>query len=419
MNITITPNNLMGTVEVVSSKSLSHRYLIAAGLAKGMSKIKNLLDSEDIIATKKALLSFNVNFNENLVYGGNLKVINNIIDCNESGSTLRFLIPIAMLFDQEITFIGKNRLSERPLDVYYELFNQKNLYYKKVSNNHLPLIVKGKIKPGLFKVRGDVSSQFLTGLLFTLPLLNNDSVIELLTPLESKGYVDLTLDTLKLFGIHILHVDQYFYIKGNQQYVSQEVSVEGDYSQAAFFMVAGLIGDEIKLEKLNPISRQGDSHIVDLIKQMGGSIEYNHFSRYYLVKRSDTYGITIDLSQIPDLGPILMVLAALSKGETRFINYERLRIKESDRLQVMIEVLTKFGVSLYFDNDYLVIIGQESLNGDLIFDSYNDHRIVMAIAIASIKASGKVTILNADVVKKSYPNFFEVYKNLGGLLDES
>jgi len=419
MNITIIPNKLSGTVQVVSSKSLSHRYLIAAGLAKGISKIKNLLDSEDIIATKKALASFNIRFEDQMVYGGNLKVINNEIDCNESGSTLRFLIPIAMLFDQEITFVGKNRLSERPLDVYYELFNEKKLFYKKLTNNHLPLIVKGKIKPGLFKVRGDVSSQFLTGLLFTLPLLEDDSVIELLTPLESKGYVDLTLDTLKLFGIHILHIDQYFYIKGNQKYIKQEVSVEGDFSQAAFFIVAGLIGEDIVLEKLNPISTQGDSHIVDLVKQMGGQIEYNHFLRQYQVKKSDTYGITIDLSQIPDLGPILMVLAALSIGETRFINYERLRIKESDRLQVMIEVLAKFGVTTYFDKDYFVVIGQESLKGNQTFESYNDHRIAMAIAIASIKADGKVTILNAEVVNKSYPSFFEVYKYLGGLVDES
>jgi 3-phosphoshikimate 1-carboxyvinyltransferase len=264
-----------------------------------------------------------------------------------------------------------------------------------------------------------VSSQFLTGLLFTLPLLEDDSVIELLTPLESKGYVDLTLDTLKLFGIHILHIDQYFYIKGNQKYIKQEVSVEGDFSQAAFFIVAGLIGEDIVLEKLNPISTQGDSHIVDLVKQMGGQIEYNHFLRQYQVKKSDTYGITIDLSQIPDLGPILMVLAALSIGETRFINYERLRIKESDRLQVMIEVLAKFGVTTYFDKDYFVVIGQESLKGNQTFESYNDHRIAMAIAIASIKADGKVTILNAEVVNKSYPSFFEVYKYLGGLVDES
>jgi len=419
MDIKITPTKLNGNVEVVSSKSLSHRYLIAAGLAKGESVIHNLLDSEDITATKKALESFNIKFDNNKIIGGNLSLINQEIDCNESGSTLRFLIPIAMLLEDEVKFIGKTRLSQRPLDVYYDLFKEKNLYYKKLTENHLPLIVKGKIKPGLFKVRGDVSSQFLTGLLFTLPLLENDSVIELTTPLESKGYVDLTIDTLKLFGIHILHVDQYFYINGNQKYKSQNVSVEGDYSQAAFFMVAGLLSDEITLEKLNPISSQGDYEIVDLIKKMNGNIEYNHFNRFFKVSKSITKGIDIDLSQIPDLGPILMVLASLSLGETRFSNFERLKIKESDRLSVMIEVLTKFGVDLYFDNQYLVIKGKEYLNGDLTFDSYNDHRIVMAISIASIKAKGAITIKNAEVVKKSYPHFFEVYKSLGGIIDES
>jgi 3-phosphoshikimate 1-carboxyvinyltransferase len=203
--MTIQPTKLTGTLQVVSSKSLSHRYMIAAGLAKGTSIIKNVLDSDDLTATKNALTSLGVVFDQNRVTGGELKVNQFEIDCNESGSTLRFMITVAMLLRQEIKFIGHGRLPLRPLDVYFDIFNQKHLYYKKEHDTlNLPLTVKGPLKPGFYQMRGDVSSQFLTGMLFSLPLLNKDSVIEMITPIESKGYVDLTLDVLKMFGIHIL-----------------------------------------------------------------------------------------------------------------------------------------------------------------------------------------------------------------------
>jgi len=420
MKITIQPTKLKGTLQVVSSKSLSHRYIIAAGLAKGTSTIKNALDSDDLTATKNALSALGVTFNNNQVTGGDLKVIHNVIDCNESGSTLRFMIPIAMLLREEVRFTGHGRLPLRPLDVYFDIFNQKHLYYKKDSEeSNLPLTVKGPIKPGFYQMRGDVSSQFLTGTLFALPLLKKDSVIEMTTPIESKGYVDLTLDVLKMFGIHILSVDQYFYIKGGQSYIPKEVTVEGDFSQAAFWMVAGLIGDEIILKSLNPISKQGDAKIADIIKEMNGDIEYIDRDRIYKIEPSQTYGITIDLSQIPDLGPILMVLAGLSEGTTKFIGCNRLRMKESDRLDAMYQVLTKLGVHMEINGDEAIIQGVNSFKGDLELDTFSDHRIAMAIAIAAIRADGPITINHAEVVSKSYPNFFEIYKELGGQINES
>ena len=420
MKITIQPTKLKGTLQVVSSKSLSHRYVIAAGLAKGTSTIKNALDSDDLTATKNALSALGVTFNNNQVTGGELKVIHNEIDCNESGSTLRFMIPISMLLREEIKFMGHGRLPLRPLDIYFDIFNQKHLYYKKESEeSNLPLTVKGPIKPGFYQMRGDVSSQFLTGMLFALPLLKKDSVIEMTTPIESKGYVDLTLDVLKMFGIHILSVDQYFYIKGGQSYVPMEVTVEGDFSQAAFWMVAGLIGDEINLKSLNPISKQGDAKIVDIIKEMGGDIEYSDRDRMYKIEPSQTDGITIDLSQIPDLGPILMVLAGLSEKKTKFIGCNRLRMKESDRLDAMYQVLTKLGVPMEISGDEAIIQGVKSFKGDLELDTFSDHRIAMAIAIAAIRADGPITINHAEVVSKSYPNFFEIYKELGGQINES
>ena len=420
MKMTIQPTKLKGTLQVVSSKSLSHRYIIAAGLAKGTSVIKNVLDSDDLTATKNALSALGVTFDQNKVIGNELKLNHHEIDCNESGSTLRFMIPIAMLLREEVRFLGQGRLPLRPLDVYFDIFKQKHLYYKLDSEtSNLPLTVKGPIKPGFYQMRGDVSSQFLTGMLFTLPLLKKDSVIEMTTPIESKGYIDLTLDVLKMFGIHILSVDQYFYIKGGQSYIPREVTVEGDFSQAAFWMVAGLIGDEMILKSLNPISKQGDSKIIDIIKDMHGEIEYIDKERIYRIEPSTTYGVTIDLSQIPDLGPILMVLAGLSEGDTKFVGCNRLRMKESDRLDAMYQVLTRLGVHMEINGDEAIIHGQKSFKGNVELDSFGDHRIAMAIAIATIRADGPITINHAEVVSKSYPNFFEIYKELGGQINES
>ncbi|MFH0767756.1 MAG: 3-phosphoshikimate 1-carboxyvinyltransferase [Bacillota bacterium] len=419
MNITITPKDLTGQVPVVSSKSLSHRYLIASGLSVGKSIIKNVLDSDDIDATKHALSTLGTQFNQEEIIGQELVLNNPVIDCHESGSTLRFMIPIALLQKEKITFTGKGRLPLRTLDVYFDIFKKKNIYYTKLSDNYLPLEVKGPLKGGFYQMRGDVSSQFLTGLLFALPLLKKDSVIEITTPLESKGYIDLTLEVLRLFEIHILKVDQYFYIKGGQKYVPQTATVEADYSQAAFWMVAGLIGKTIELTHLNPVSKQGDFKVVDIIKKMEGHIEYHNVRRIYRVKPSETVGMSIDLSQIPDLGPILMVLASLSQKTTTFFNTSRLRIKESDRFEAMYQTLLKFGVDVSIIEDKMIIKGMEKLKGNQNFDSFGDHRIAMAIAIAAIRADGPVTILNAEVVNKSYPNFFDVYQSLGGDLHES
>lgn len=418
MNIIIIPKALSGTIKAIPSKSYSHRYLIAAGLAQEPSTIKNILMCEDILATKQALMSLGGQVENNKVFNKKLRMVNSVIDAKHSASTLRFLIPLTLLLNQEITFIGSGELPKRPLEPYIELFKQKSIYYTKPKNKHLPLTVKGKLKGGHYQIKGDVSSQFISGLLFALPLLSKDSVIELLTPLESKGYVELTLSVLKEFGIHILKVDQYYYIKGSQKYQALDTSIEGDFSQSAFWMIAGLIGKTIQIKDLNPKSLQGDREIIKIITQMGGYIKYRS-PKSYLIAPSKTTATTIDLSQIPDLGPILMVLAALSQGVTTFTNTYRLRLKETDRIKAMQQVLTKFGVDIKTSDDKVVIKGQDSLIGNQAFDCFGDHRIAMAIAIAAIRADGVVTILNAEAVNKSYPTFFESYKLLGGNINES
>jgi 3-phosphoshikimate 1-carboxyvinyltransferase len=417
MNITINPKKITGQVNIVSSKSLSHRYVIAASLAYGQSEIKNVLDSEDLEATRSALKTLGIQFNMNTIDGGHLRCVEKTIDANESGSTLRFIIPIAMLLNEPITFIGRGRLDQRPLNVYEKLFKNKAIRFERQGSNWLPLIVEGPLKAGHYIVDGNVSSQFISGLLFALPKLEEDSVIELTSELESKGYVDLTLDVLDEFGVQIVNEGQFYYIKGNQKYIPRNVTVEGDFSQAAFFFVAGTIGKPIILHHLNPNSKQGDREIVEIIRRMGGNIEYIDNIKAYVVSPAKTFATTIDLKHIPDLGPVLMVLAALSEGRSRFINFERLRIKESDRLEAMIITLNQLGVKVEMNEDSVYITGKETLKGNQIFQTFGDHRIAMAIAVAAIRANGKITIEDAGVVKKSYPKFFDEYQSLGGEFD--
>lgn len=413
MKVTLTPTQLKGSYTAVASKSLSHRALIAAGLAFGESVVDNLLDCDDLTATKNALEAIGVRIQGNTITGGKLQAKATSIDAMESGSTLRFMIPLALLLDTPIVFTGRKRLTQRPLDVYQTLF-QDRVHYQPLSVNTLPLRVEGPLKSGTFTLPGNVSSQFISGLLFALPLLKGTSTIALSTPLESKGYVDLTLDTLKTFGIDIKTKHNLYIVPGSQAYKPQTMRIEGDFSQAAFFMVAGLLNGDIKLKGLNPNSKQGDKTIVEIITKMGGKINYNHDAAYYHISKSKTKGIRIDLAQIPDLGPILMVLAALSKGVTTFTSIKRLRLKESDRAHVMIDILSKFGIKTTLEDDTLKVYGSNQLKGQQSFKSYDDHRIVMALSVAALKADGPITILDADAINKSYPEFFNDYQALGG-----
>ncbi len=419
MNVLIRNKPLFGTVDVISSKSVSHRSLIAAALAVGTSEINGLLDALDLDATKHALESLGARFEARFVTGQAMRQVNKIIDCNESGSTLRMMIPVAMLLDQVFVFTGRNRLTKRPLDVYRDAFKPFGYHFETLSKETLPLSVKGPLKAGRYVLRGDVSSQFVSGLLFALPLLEGDSIIELTTPLESKGYVDLTISTLRRFGVEVREEGQMYLIEGKQRYQPQTLKVEGDYSQAAFFFVAGTIGQEICLTNLDPESIQGDRAIVRIINEMGGDIQYDQKATAFVVKPRRTRGITIDLKDIPDLGPALMVLAALSEGTTVFINTERLRLKESDRVQAMADVLNAFGVQVEMDGDTLRITGVNALQGHVTIDSANDHRIVMAAAMAAIRANGPVMINGAEAIRKSYPTFFDDYQTLGGDFDAS
>ncbi len=419
-DVIINPSELSGQVKIPSSKSICHRALICAGLSDGISNIKNVFFSQDIEATSKAMESLGVSIVEDkntLIIKGNgqLEVKNSIIDCCESGSTLRFLIPIAAVTGRRIEFVGKGRLMDRPLQPYYEIFDSQQLHYKNV-NGKLPLTIDGKLMPGEYRIKGDISSQFISGLLFALPLLNGDSKIILTTPLESRPYVDLTIEMLKNFSVCIENnTYNEILIRGNQKYRPADYSVEGDFSQGAFWLIAGVLGAEVVCEGLNMKSIQGDKIILEIIKKMGGKLAVD--GDKVQVLPSSTSGIIIDASQCPDLVPILAVLAALSRGTTEIINAGRLRIKESDRLSAMTCELNKIGADIKERSDGLIIKGRETLSGGIV-NSWNDHRIAMALAIASIKCNEPLIIQESECVKKSYPDFWKDFRKLGGKIDE-
>jgi len=418
--VSINPIKLWGQVRVPPSKSVCHRALICASLSSGVSNITNVDFSEDIEATCEALKSLGViiekGSNSLAIKGNpNLYVKKPNVHCFQSGSTLRFLIPLAATLGEEITFTGDGKLVERPLNVYYDIFESQKIYYK-TEGGKLPLTINGKLKSGDYKVRGDVSSQFVTGLLFALPLLAGDSKIEITTELESKSYVDITIDMLEKFGVCVGGSSyREFIIKGNQTYKEVDCNIEGDFSQVAFWLVMGALGKGITCMGLDTDSLQGDRIIVHILKDMGVEIEEKE--NCIEVKPSKTTGVVIDVSQCPDLVPVLAALASVSHGTTEIINAARLRIKESDRLKAITSELNKIGAEVIEEEDCLIIHGKEKLKGGNV-NSWKDHRIAMALAAVSSKCTEPLVIEGAECVKKSYPGFWEDFRSLGGEIDE-
>lgn len=378
-------------MEIPPSKSYSHRALIAAYLGGG--EAIGVGESADTRATRECL--------EALKEGRALYA-------NESGSTLRFMIPIALAVNGEVNISGSERLMERPLDDYFKIFNEKGIEYSLENNT---LYAKGNLAGGDYFIRGDVSSQFITGLLFALPLIKEDSRIVITTRLESRAYVDMTLDVLKKFGIEIKEEENCYLIKGNQKYKSEKYTVEGDFSQAAFFLAMG----DVTLTGLNPHSIQGDKEIVEVYRAMGMEIEEK--DNLYTTKGKTLKNITVDVSQIPDCVPVLACVMAVTPGEGRIINAARLRIKESDRLQAITMELKNLGALVTEGEDYLIIKGKPHLSGG-VCSSHNDHRIAMAIATISPYCTGEVIIKGAESVRKSMPDFWERFRQLGGKADE-
>ena len=473
MNVRITPRRLSGSVTPPGSKSMAHRLLIAAALASGESVIEGVAPSEnaegvapsedipperltrpcrpplggdvavrrqrgeDIEATLRCLAALGASWDvRNNAYrvtgiGANpalFKMYKQVVarlaassrtpdnlseqalprfDCGESGSTLRFMIPIALAVTGGGVFTGHGRLMERPLTPYWTLFDEKGISYERNGN---ALTVRGTLTPGLYRLPGDVSSQFFTGLLFALPLLDGESVLESATPLQSAPYVRMTMDALSLAGVRIdvdgdrVGVDENRvgadgdanrFVVRPQPCRAFRAAVETDWSQAAFWYAANFLGADVDIQGLNPDSAQGDKIIASLSESMRRDGE-----------------LVIDMSDCPDLLPPLAVMSAVRHGLTRFVNAGRLRMKESDRLSSVARMLRALGIDTEEGADFLNVTGGTLRGG--VADGANDHRIVMAAAVAASVCAEGVTITGADAVRKSYPDFWEQYQSLGG-----
>ena len=389
------PCSLCGIIDAPPSKSMAHRYLIGAALSKGVSKITGIDYNEDVLATIDCLKTLGAE----IVCEGDTVSINSdnfmnpsddiVLQCRESGSTLRFFIPLALCLGKQVVLEGSERLFERPLDVYEELCRAHNFLFKKETDS---VTLCGNLLSGGYKVRGDISSQFITGLIFALLYLKEDASIQVMSPFESRSYVKLTISALKAFGANIeLENENLILIKKSDMY-SLIGKIEGDYSNAAFLDAFNQIGSHVEVANLREDSLQGD-----LV-----------YKEYF--EKISTGTPTLDISDCPDLGPVLFALAALKYGAT-FTGTERLKVKESDRGQAMHVELQKLGGGLIFGENQIIVPKQELEYKGLKINGHNDHRIVMAMSLILSKTGGEIEGIEA--VKKSYPNFFKDIKRLG------
>lgn len=395
MRAVIEPSIASGTIAAPPSKSMAHRMLMGAGLSDGISVVHHIELSEDIKATLGILESLGASYTiENktvTMRGVGSKPIeaSGVLNSRESGSTLRFFIPILLAGGRKCEFVGAKRLFERPLDIYEDICREQGISFIKEENG---LKLDGQLRATNYKVRGDISSQFITGLLFALPLLDEDSTLEILPPVESKAYIELTLEVLETFGIVIRREGDSFLIPGNQVYRAMDTEVEGDYSNAAFLEAFNLLGGNVTVEGLKKDSRQGDKIYLTCFEEL---------------KKGTP---TLDISECPDLGPVLMGMAAACHGAI-FTGIRRLRIKESDRAAVMAEELEKFGIEVVVEENTARVLAGELQKPKKVLDSHNDHRIAMTMALLLSVTGGEIE--DAQAVRKSYPSFYEEIKKLG------
>lgn len=412
MKVKILPSISHGTVKIPPSKSMAHRAIICAALSNGKSTLTNIDYSVDIQTTIDCMrkLGAQIQCFEDSVEIIGIQDFNHLsdnkIECNESGSTLRFLIPIFSLTNQKVFFTGKNRLLKRPQKVYEDLFKENHLIFNQTENF---IEIEGKLQAKEYTLKGNVSSQFISGLLFTLPLLEKDSKIHILPPFESRSYIDLTIQMLEKFDVHIQWENDFtLFIKGNQKYHAHDEVIEGDFSQFAFFAVLGAINHDIEINGMDAHSLQGDKQILDILHDFG--CKFTLENSIYKIKQSHLTAKSINLKNCPDLGPILCTLAMFSNGVTHIFNASRLRLKESDRIEAMVSECAKMGCNIEVKEDEMFIPGNYHAPS-IELDGWKDHRIVMACAIALTKLGG--TIHGCEAITKSYPSFFEDLQSVG------
>lgn len=406
MDIRIRPVPLHGAVTPPPSKSQAHRLILCAALAEGRSIIRNLAFSQDIRATLGCVSALGASWTEQEsgviavdgIGGREFTGALPHLDCGESGSTLRFLIPIALAVAGGAEFTGRGRLMQRPQKPYFDLFDQMGIKYEQKDDR---LRVEGRLRAGEYRMAGNVSSQFFTGLLYALPLLEGQSQIIPTTALESEDYIRMTIQAQKLAGLSVEELPGGGYAVQGQRYRPMDVAVEADWSQAGFWYAAKNLGSDLTICGMDEQSLQGDRRIAEFAELLGHEGDRE-----------------IDVSQCPDLVPPLAAMAALRKGDCRITGAARLRIKESDRLSAVTAALNAMGARVEEYPEELLIHGAGSLKGGAIIDCCNDHRIAMMCAVAATRAKGGETVLQgAECVRKSYPDFWQVYRALGGDFD--
>lgn len=412
MKAVIRPSRAGGTVTIPPSKSMAHRAIICASLADGESIISNIDYSVDITTTIECMRKLGAD----IICGGSTVTVHGIkdfgsladthIECNESGSTLRFLIPVFSLTGQKITFTGKNRLLKRPQKIYEDIFRNAGLSFVQTEEE---IEIEGAIPSGEYTVSGGVSSQFISGLLFALPLLENNSKIHIIPPFESRSYIDLTIQMLSKFGVEIVWEDDLtLYVKGGQRYIPHNETVEGDFSQFAFFGVLSAINGTVDICGMDPASLQGDKQIIDILSRFGCNITCEN--GVYSVSAEKLTAVDIDLKNCPDLGPVLCTLAMFAEGKTRIYNASRLRLKESDRILAMEKECAKMGCTITSNENEMIIHSGHTPPTEVLY-GWKDHRIVMACAVALSALGGEID--GCEAITKSYPSFFDDMKKAG------
>ena len=410
MDKKIIPSPRLGEVTIPPSKSAAHRALICAALSEGESRVSPFCTSHDLRATADCLKALGMNINEDkdgytVSRGQPLK--GGTLDFNESGSTARFLLPIAAALGANVTAVGKGRLPDRPMDTLTKLFREHGV---EVSSNKLPMTLKGKMTGGDFLLPGNISSQYISGLLLAAPLMDEDVNIILTTPIESVGYIDMTISAMKKYGALVETTAFGWRVSKEQKYKSANTVIEGDWSQAAFFMSAAAIGSDIKIKGLDFASLQGDMAALDVFAAFGANISIENDVLH--IRRGELRGIEVNARDIPDMVPAIAVTAAYASGKTVIHSAERLRLKESDRIKTTLAVLSALGIKCEEKQDGMIIYGGAPVGARI--DGANDHRIVMAAAVGAAFAEGESTIIGAEAINKSYPEFFDDFKKIGG-----
>lgn len=411
MTATLSPSPIGGRLAAIPSKSDAHRVLICAALGDKATTFPLAATSADIDATIFCLsaLGATITLENGLcrVFPITTPTKSPVLDCGESGSTLRFLLPIAAALGCDATFVGHGRLPSRPIG---ELLTTLSAHGVSASSPSLPLTLHGRLSGGDLTIRGDVSSQYITGLLLALPRISEPSRVVLSAPLQSVGYVDMTLCTMARFGVDVNVSGNAFTPNAVSYHTPSDLTVEGDWSNAAFWLCMGAVSRPLTLTGLDAHSAQGDRAILSLLQQFGADVRCEGDA--VTVSPAVLHGIEVDMENIPDLLPPLAVVAAAAHGTTRLFNAARCRLKECDRLHGMVTLLTSLGVKAEETEDSLMIHGG-AIDGGTV-DSQNDHRLVMAAALAATVARGDITILQSEAVGKSYPAFFTHYEQLGG-----